>query len=258
MPLFLFLALGLLQLGLIHQGRLLARYAAYKATRAGALHRAKKDVMTDAALGVLVPITSSPQTQHIHKAASVGDYLSAWQAVKSNTQDGIPIVETTICNPLSSQLGPNNDFDDPRVASGPAGDWRAFLRTRLHVQVTFYYRLVIPFANGILFYATAGVEPQHQETFSTLRLRSQASNDAVKDRWSGAKRSRALNARLLGLAQQGKYFLPIRANYAMRLHSNVAPGELPGTNECFVNFKKADGSGDVRDIELHTKSGTSQ
>lgn len=260
MPLFLFVMLGILQLGLAHQARLLTRYAAYKATRAGALQRAKKDVMTQAALGVLVPITANPGTGLMRKAGSAGSYQTSWQATKVNLQDGLPIVETTICNPLSSQLSPSDDFDDPRVASAADGSWQGFQKSRLHVQTTFYYRLVIPFVDGILFYAAAGVENEHQETFSTLRLRSPNSDDSKKDRWSTAKRARANNQKILGLAKEGKYYLPIRANYAMRLQSNVAQGELPSANTCFVNFKKKNGEGsaETRNLELHSMSGTSK
>jgi len=256
MPLFVFIFLGMLQLGLMHQARLLTRYAAYKSTRAGAITRAKKDVMTQAALAVLVPITAGVDGL-TRKAGSAGDYLTSYAFAKANIQDGIPIVETTICNPVSGQLGVNSDFDDPRVASTKAGDWTGFKRTRLHAQTTFYYRMIIPFANGILFWATAGVEPEHQETFSTLRLRSENA-DSNKDAWRN-KKSRGYIPLILGLARGGKYYLPIRANYAMRLMSNVAQGELPAQNKCFVNFKKASNNDtDVREISSHSKSGNSQ
>lgn len=256
MPLFVFIFLGLLQLGLMHQARLLTRYAAYKSTRAGAIHRAKKDVMTQAALGVLVPITSNMDGL-MRKAGSPGDYAMAYGFARANIQDGLPIVETTICNPISSQISETSDFDDPQIASAAAGDWLGFRRTRLHVQTTFYYRMVIPFANGVLFWATAGVEPGHQDTFSTLRLRSENADDS-KDKWSDKKRNRGNMPMLIGLARGGRYYMPIRANYAMRLQSNVASGELPAKNNCFVNFEKTDGEKDVRNISSHSKSGTSQ
>jgi hypothetical protein len=257
MPLFLFIFLGLLQLGLAHQARLLTRYAAYKATRAGAIHRANKKVMTNAALGVLVPITATVGDGLMRKAGSIGDYAGAWAVTQLNLQDmAIPIVETTICNPTSDQINADSDFDDPRVASAAAGDWKGFQRTRLHVQTTFYYRLVIPFANGILFWAAAGVDGSRKETFSTLRLQSKNHDDSM-DKWNG-KRGRL--AKVLAAAEGGKYYLPIRANYAMRLQSNVKAGELPAQNQCFVNFQKESGPGSAerRRISSHSKSGTSQ
>src|SRR5882672_3137010 len=58
MPLFVFVILGTLQLGLMHQAHALTKYAAYKAVRAGALRHAKKDVMERAAVAVLLPMIS--------------------------------------------------------------------------------------------------------------------------------------------------------------------------------------------------------
>src|ERR1700690_648998 len=56
MPLFTFLLLGLLQITLMHQARLMTRYAAYKAARAGSIDSAKMHRMEQAALSVLVPL----------------------------------------------------------------------------------------------------------------------------------------------------------------------------------------------------------
>src|SRR5688572_13227446 len=58
MPLFVFTLLGLLQLGLLHQARLLTKYAAYKAVRSGSINRAKVDVMENAAIAVMLPMLS--------------------------------------------------------------------------------------------------------------------------------------------------------------------------------------------------------
>ena len=59
MPLFVFIILGLLQLGLMHQAHLMAKYASYKAVRAGSLNRGDKEVMRRAALAVLLPLTNN-------------------------------------------------------------------------------------------------------------------------------------------------------------------------------------------------------
>ncbi len=237
MPLFVFMMMGLIQLGLAHQARLMTRYAAYKATRAGAIHRAKKDVMTNAALAVLVPLLPGPDGK-IRPPKDEGSYATAWQQVKNNQyQNGPKMVITTICNPTTNgsgatgRLSPNDDFDDPQVASGRDGDWVGFKRTRLHAQITFNYELLIPFANGILFWATVGVKPDNQETFNTLRLRNRTSSDQASSSATTAQT-------LISHAKQGRYFLPIRANWAMRLQSNVAQGELPTSNDCKVNFNQ--------------------
>lgn len=232
MPLFLFIFLGLLQLGLAHQARLMARYAAYKGTRAGALQRANHDAMEKAALAAWLPMAGRNGTPSFYKVGSAGEYAVSWGLASSNQQGGgVRTVRVTICNPLSSDLTPNQDFDDPQIASG-AEDWVGFTRTRLHAQFLFNYRLVVPFANGVLFYSALGSDLHNKEELMYL-LR--ARNRKGKDQGGGA--ADALQA-LLGQANQGNYFLPIRSNYAMRLQSNVAQGTLPGSNNCRVPWDK--------------------
>jgi hypothetical protein len=235
MPMFVFLFLGMLQLGLAHQARLMARYAAFKAVRAGALQRAKKDVMENAALAAWLPMVSRLGSPSFFRVGNETDYATSWQLARINqVGPGVKAVEVTICNPLSNRLNPNQDFDDPRVASGDENVWEGFTRTRLHAQVQFNYRLVIPFANGVIWYAALGTNIQNkQELYHVLRLRAKNSDE------SNGSGGQAIHA-LTGQAMMGNYYLPIRANYAMRLQSNVAPGALPGQNRCKVNFPKKD------------------
>ena len=72
MPLFVFLLLGILQLGLITHARVLAKYAAYRAVRIGAMQHADRQAMEAAAIlhllpvmanrnGVIAPTTSASQ-----------------------------------------------------------------------------------------------------------------------------------------------------------------------------------------------------
>ena len=56
MPLFVFTLLGMLQLGLLHQSRLLTKYAAYKAVRSGSINRGEVKVMENAAIAVMLPL----------------------------------------------------------------------------------------------------------------------------------------------------------------------------------------------------------
>lgn len=238
MPLFVFLMMGLIQLGLAHQARLMTRYAAYKATRVGAIQRAQKSYMRDAALAVLVPMVPDGNAP----PKDSGAYSSGWNRLKNNQHSGGPtIVEVTICNPTSATLNENDDFDDPKVASGK-GEWAGFLKSRLHVQVTFNYPLIIPFANAMLFWATAGIEPDQYETYNTFRLRNKTADETSRDRWASGGDD------LKGFARSGKYYIPIRANWAMRMQSNVAAGQLAGANNCFVNFKRLDRAANTRDV----------
>src|SRR5690348_11066929 len=56
MPLFVFLLLGILQLGLTAQARVMAKYAAYRAARVGALNHADPEAIEAAAILHLMPV----------------------------------------------------------------------------------------------------------------------------------------------------------------------------------------------------------
>lgn len=266
LPVFVFLLLGILQLGLMHHGRLMAKYAAYKAARAGSVHRAQHDKMVNAALAVVVPVQGRDSTSGApYRTTSGSEYAQAFRNHADNRQDTIPIVEVTVCNPLQGMITEMDDFDDPRTLNrgstapgGPTppagppvdpsdptavqqqdlsapGDWRAFNAAKLQVQVTLYFRLAIPFANWMIYRLAAG------QTDAAVRT-----GVGEKMRWLGWKKdptksaSRTIVAKLGDLADGGKYFVPIRQNYAMRLHSNVfdVQRNLPGSNECKIPWRK--------------------
>ncbi len=235
LPLVIFLILGILQLSLMHQARMLTRYAAFKATRAGALHRAKIDIMKNAAFGVLLPIAGRVNAESFYRTDSPEGYADAWmQAAEASQPGGVPYVQVTICNP-TSQAGWTDatDFDDPEFAG--VDSWEGYARTRLHVQVTFYYRLMIPFANMVLWWITYGQEnPIMLEVnrMNNYDPQNYGSGRAIEDTYQAA--------------QQGIYYIPIRAHYAYRMQSNALPDQLPAENNCRVPFDRADGKQAVK------------
>ncbi len=112
MPLFLFIILGLLQLGLMHQAHLMTKYASYKATRAGSLSRGDKEVMRHAALAVLLPMTTGEgRDPLVSNVNGPSRYLSAYNRVVVNRDgrdNGVDIAHITICNPTSRDVGPTS------------------------------------------------------------------------------------------------------------------------------------------------------
>lgn len=235
LPFFLFFIFGLLQLGLCHQARLMTKYAAYKAARVGAIHSADVDLMEHAALGVLLPFAGrgDPKYEHVFKAGSSGDYVSSWGEAKSNNQPATnhKYAEVTICNPTSKNDPGDKDFDD--MENWSEDDWQGFEKFRLNVQVTFYYRLIIPFANGVLWYMVVGEEDK--ELLRVLRSGDPAWNVQAKHpggEWTVQE--------LKSAAQAHYYVLPIRASYGMHMQSNFLQqhGKPPGSNKCHIPWKK--------------------
>jgi hypothetical protein len=234
LPLYVFLVLGMLQLGLMHQARLLTKYAAYKAVRAGSIHNGSVAAMEDAALAVLLPMASQSVyggAETIRPANGAANFGRKWNdlAISGNNQMpdvGLKYAEVTICGPLRGDVPGGSgevDFDDPSVAS--SADWQRSERTKLRVQVTFNYRMPIPFANMVIHRAS-----RNRELPYVLRLNNQGPTQSmVGERID-------LYSRIAD--GTGVYVLPIRATYTMRMQSNlyVNQAPLPDDNQCVFTF----------------------
>ncbi len=239
LPLFVFLILGILQLGLMHQARLLTKTAAYRAVRAGALHNASMKKMERAALAMLLPLVSrdtggGEQLLPTHNASGFQAKWH-WPQVLSNKMDeaDLPYVQVTICGPERGDFPGNPrevNFDAPVYVAN--SDWRKGQRTKLRVQVTFNYRMPIPFANQVIFAAARNREVPWLMRMGKARGQARSFYDA---------RGRDL---YLALAEQGLYVHPIRATWTMRMHSNFLPQkpghELPEGNSCVFPFNYGD------------------
>jgi hypothetical protein len=244
MPLMVFIVLGLLQLGLLQQGRSMAKYAAFKAVRAGVLHNASTKVMERAALAVLLPMVgyaTSAGGETYNRTRDSGDLGTAWGRMQSNEYaDASPlkVVQVVICNPTTKTVSGSVDFDDPALMNSAAGG-AAIDNGKLSVQVTFYYRLVIPFANMVIWNITRANEVA-ETTIRDLRLGSTKTPTEGYRKKIGASGDDAVDQ--FGI--QHKYFLPVRANFALRMQSNFLDGDaykLPADNNCVLQFKKQGG-----------------
>lgn len=266
LPLFLFMLLGTLQLGLIYQARSLLKYAAYRAVRSGALQHACDAPMKDAALAVLAPIMGAgvPLDGGLRVAAGdgharvegVGSYALALVRAQALVGPmGAPLLQVVVCGPTGKHLdgaarnGGEIDFDDPQNllwAKGPLGreSLRAFERTKLRIQVQYLHQLAVPFANWILFYSWAGMNLMRE-----LRMQRHYSaapnvpgvvrtNVLDGDQGFGHRRKAEYLAQLVAHAgQTQRYFLPLHANYAFRMQSNLFPDKdgclFPDENLCW-------------------------
>lgn len=241
LPLFVFLILGILQLGLMHQARLLTKYAAYKAVRAGSLHNAKVEEMERAALAVLLPMVGTRAggpdgIEYIRPVGSAREFETKWNEMQTNEMPGVGLkyAEVTVCGPTKEDVGSSTselDFDDPKNTR-PDG-WRESQRTKLRVQVTFNYRMIIPFADWVIYQSARG-----REIPSVLRMgkvTAQERSKTSRRRFAGASTSEGTYE---GAAAQGVYIMPIRATYTMRMQSNfyLNRNSLPEKNECVFPF----------------------
>ena len=253
MPLFVFIVLGILQLSLMHQARLLAKYAAYKAVRAGSLNRGEPDIMTNAAISVMLPLLTraspisagSGRTQpqyglyKVNDASAFSDAFKEVAGSRANTDNSHKIVEVTVCHPLSSDVDESKDFDDPKTnPMGSNADWRMFEATKLSIQVTAYFKLIIPFANAFLWWSSYGeLSDERIATMKTLRMKHDGSVNTKRKTFSDNPPYTL--EELKGEAESGNYIMPIRASYSMRMNSNFdAKSKLPTKNLCHIPFKR--------------------
>ncbi len=262
MPLFVFLLLAVLQLALVHQARLMAKYAAYKAARAGSINSAGSLEMFNATLAVLVPVTvgGAPNRDHFFRADTPEHWGTAWPEVSKNSPydvKTVPFATVRICNPTrpmiedavarARHLGSNInlaadglDFDDPRIIGT---SWKEASVTRLNVQVTLYYRMPIPFANALLWTMARGVE--NDTSVRVLRMtpgKVREGKDPNLALYNNKPRTiQSVNVQVL--ADKHIYILPIRASYGMRMQSKLWP-TIEGydlfeqRNFCKVPWKK--------------------
>lgn len=227
LPLYVFLILGILQLGMMHQARLMTKYAAYKAVRAGALHNANVGVMEKAALAVLLPMISerggAGGAEIIKPVNSASKFMTKFAQFSTNKMfdaNGLKYAQVTICGPTTKETKKSSGevaFDD---GSPTGAEWEASENSKLRIQVTFNYRLPIPFADYVIVAAS-----RNQEVPFVLRM-------GKKD--SGQPTS---SDKYWQLAQQGLYVLPIRATYTMRMQSNIYASNLPSSNQCLFPWK---------------------
>lgn len=254
MPLFVFIILGSIQMSLIHQARLLAKYAAYKAVRAGSLYHAKVSTMESAALRVVLPMVTYQKSgqdlfMKTRNAAQYGVALAVVGPTNLYPTMGQKIAEVTICGPTRAAASGGNgghittgpggngngisgtevSFDDPTVAADMT-DWSSFEKTKLRIQLTFYYRMPIPFANMMLYHIyrgdqtkTMGLITRTAYTAGTARAHTDG-QDGKRDAFAMTK----------------QYIIPIRTSYAMRMQSALFPDKhkLPDQNECILMEQK--------------------
>lgn len=253
MPLFVFLILGILQLGLISQARVMAKYAAYRAARVGAMNHADPKAIEEAAIFHLLPVLVDT-SDLIQPTSNSGEVLSKFARHKgfdNKLPGNAQVVKAVICSPLKGDLdgggskpmpdgasgqqarggqGTNAevDFDDPANQSFPAayvkdaGAVRRFKRLRLAVQVQLLYRMPIPFANWVIVNSYLGVNLPSVLMMPGKGVTERAKTGQVND--------------VIKAAQGRAYVVPINVSYSMRMQSNLFLGSLkpPEKNECIT------------------------
>lgn len=224
LPVVVFLLLGLIQLGLLHQARLIAKYAVYRAVRAGSLNNMDMDRMEAAAVASALPILSynGGGSEVLARTDDATNWLRKYNkpGFRMNRMTDVPMLqyaEIVVCGPLKDEVsshayrtsgGEYVPFDKVEVAGRG-------INTKLRIQLTLNYRLIIPFADWVIFRMWKGTEITRE-----LHLDAGGRGPSFSfDKYDMA-------------ATMGVHIIPIRAQYSMKLQSDVPLDRFPASNEC--------------------------
>ncbi|MBM4378469.1 MAG: pilus assembly protein [Deltaproteobacteria bacterium] len=204
MPLALFVILGTLQLFLMLNGRIMAEYAAFRATRAGSVNVGDCRAMTHAAVAAVLPTFAN-----VNSASSL---MTAFMLRQGNMY--LPGVDGTRFGAIvwiQKQLDrqPQRDikdsFDDR---------WHPDSRIELVVDMVFWFPMKIPFANWVMarsYLAAVGAIP-----YFGVNPLSPAQNARWMKEGDSPSTSRVLGE-MRNRAFRGQYDFPIRTGHRLRM-----------------------------------------
>jgi hypothetical protein len=218
LPMVVFLVLGTLQLFLMLQARIMAEYAAYRATRAGSVNHGSCAAMEDAAIAALLPTfrrTDSPKALgdafRKHKNNRYRDF-TLWNG---KNLDNEHIVWLFREQPLRAAVPAQGDGAGEDVDFDYDFDRQPML---LEVQLVFWYPLRIPFADWVISrmaLAHYGIE-SYAEANPLFVAHEAKWPDGDQVAMASFQRG-VVVSHYAGLATSGRYFFPIHATHTMRM-----------------------------------------
>jgi hypothetical protein len=211
LPLTLFLILGTLQLSLLMQGRALAHYAAFKATRAGSVNQGDCRRMVDAAVFALLPSFTSFLSPSMPGNGAAEKLVEAWKQNRFNryTRGGLdgPIVwlfreAPDAASVRALPLGQDAGFDTPGALM------------RLEVRLVYWMPLRIPFA-GAVFSHLALAQWGLRDMRGVAPWMPSQSVRATDD--DASRPEHLISQELTSRVSGGQYVFPVEATYTMRM-----------------------------------------
>jgi hypothetical protein len=224
MPMTIFLILGILQMSMMQQARLLTEYAAFRAVRAGSVDQANCKKMVNAAIEALLPSFGRTDTaQNLVQTYTVGDPTRMLNPMSNQSGvSGLKIVDISylLQQTDGAPVAPYKaqDFDDPNHP------------LNLVAQVTYNYELRIPFADFMIHEMWTGsnyvggtvdqLVPATNSSKNTNDTMMQSERTTKYTSDTGANKAQMLAA----AKTQHRYIIPIVSSYTMRMMSNLSSG----------------------------------
>ncbi len=230
LPLLLLFALGTVQLTLLQQARLLMEYAAFSAVRVGVVSNGSLERMRGAALFATLPLygrTDSPQVVAATRLTQRELDEAFRRLLLPAEVEGVPtagLVQVDTLNPRHSlelelaaspqgggtwqelDLDGQGTFAEGEVKPDPLRDGALAAATLLRVRVQAFYELKIPLANAVFHWAWRKAHAQ--------------GSDSMSGQEGALLAGLADGTRSLDLSGRRRFFLPLNAEYRMRMQSN--------------------------------------
>lgn len=227
LPLTTFLILGSIQLFMMQQARLMADYAAMRATRAGSVNFGDCRSMTHAAIGAVLPTfarTDDPTALAASFRARANNDYGGTTGTNGSRFSGA-VVWIFREKPLLATVDPKEEFDLFQQSAD---------EQRLEVRLVFWYPLRIPFADWVMtriFLAHYGLQSY---------LASNPLSETQRANWpTGFQTSNlstyahpAVAAEFVSRASRGEYVYPIQSTYSMRMMTPPKPAFWQ-TQDCY-------------------------
>ena len=237
-PMMIFFVLGILQLTLMQQARMMTEYAAFNAARVGAVWNMDGEKMTKAAVFTLLPtMPTTPATGALHVPLAVDTlpklgarYLDFYLENKATGALGRQAIEVKVLNPTEADFKGQDEIEFDDIGGGSLEERRP---TQLTIRLTYLYELRLPVINWLIFESwlagraainLRGWDPTRPKIYDTNmglhgRLAIEAAFAKDKCQWSGVDQT--LVQTLAGVAiATGHYYVPVVTTYTIRMQSN--------------------------------------
>lgn len=226
MPLTLFVVLGLIQLSLMMQARLMTEHAAAVAVRQGSLAQGYCHRMMHGALLTLLPtFTRTDSEDRLVEAFGRRSNNRYRPGLDSGHEGPIVWIDRTYDEgegPVERQRPPGrdlSDFDDPSLPP-----------LHINVRVIFWYPLRIPFANWVI--SNAALASLGVASYSGFNALSPTQTAEWKAERPGALTGEQMKVlRDVNLSGKGTYVLPLVATASMKMMTPPRSDQL-SQREC--------------------------
>ena len=208
LPTAVFIILGLLQMGLMQQGRLFADYAAYRGARAVSLEMGDCQAVMRDEIAALTPT--------LGRSDNLENWKQTFQRSQANQRGLRPLVINfwDIDNPPPPR---QRSFDTPVTAEDQV--------SHVHLRLYYLYELHIPFVNWIIgrYYLAQYYVGARLPTHAADPIHPITEAEEPPTRTIGDAEARFVEDWVESNFHAGRYVVPLYASWSLRMFSRPNP-----------------------------------